>query len=51
MFDRQKIETFFTEHNIEPIYATANDHRAIGLVECLIKTIKRRLSCMKAQLN
>ena len=39
------------ETNIEPIYAPAHDHRAKGLVERLIQTIKRQLSCMKAQLN
>ena len=37
--------------NITPIHAPANDHRAIGLVERLIQTIKRQLSCMKSQLN
>ena len=44
-------ETFCTENNITPIYAPANDHRAIGLVERIIQTIKRQLSCMKSQLN
>ena len=29
------------------ITAPANDHRAIGIVERLIQTIKRRLHCMK----
>ena len=42
------IETFCTENNITPIYAPANDHRAIGrIVEGLIQTIKRQLSCMQ----
>ena len=36
---------------IKPIYAPANDHRAIGLVERIIQTIRRQLSCMKSQLN
>ena len=44
-------ETFCTENNIELIYAPANDYRAIGLVERLIQTIKRQLSCMKAHLK
>ena len=29
--------------------ALVGDHRAIGLVEPMIQTIKRRLSCMKAE--
>ena len=51
MFYRKKFETFCTENNITPIYAPANDHRAIGLVERLIQTIERQLLCMKTQLN
>ena len=43
--------TFCAENNIAPIYAPANDHRAIGLVERIIQTIQRQLSCMKSQLN
>ena len=50
-FTGKKFETFCTENNITPIYAPANDHRAIGLVERIIQTIKRQLSCMKLQLN
>ena len=50
-FTGKKFEAFCTENNITPIYAPANDHRAIGLVERLIHTIKRQLSCMKTQLN
>ena len=50
-FTGKKFETFYTENNITPIYATANDHRAIGLVESPIQTIKRQLSCMKSQIN
>ena len=45
------METFCTENNITPFYAPANDHRATGLVERIIQTIKRQLSCMKSQLN
>ena len=40
----KKFETFCTENNITPIFAPANDHRAIGLVERIIQTIKRQLS-------
>ena len=42
-----KVRNFCKQHNINIITAPANDHRAIGLVERLIQTIKRRLSCMK----
>ena len=49
-FTGKKIETLCTENNITPIHAPANDHKAIGLVERLIQTIKRQLSCMKTQL-
>ena len=50
-FTGKKFETFRTENNITPIYAPANDHRAISLVELLIQKIKRQLSCVKTQLN
>ena len=50
-FTGKNFETFCTENNITPIYAPANDHRAIGLVERIIQTIKRQLSCMKSHLN
>ena len=42
-----KVKNFCKQHNINILTATANDHRAIGLVERLIQTIKRRLSCKK----
>ena len=35
------------ESNITLIPAPANDHRAIGLLERLISTIKQRLACIK----
>ena len=35
------------KNNITLIPAPANDHRAIGLVERLIGTIKQRLACIK----
>ena len=38
-FTGKKFETFCTENNITPIYAPANDHRAIGLVERLFKQL------------
>ena len=43
-----KVKNFCNQHNINIITAPANDHRAFGLVERLIQTIKRRLSCMKS---
>ena len=46
-FTGKKFQIFCTAKNITPIYAPANDHRAIGLVERVIQTIKRQLSCMK----
>ena len=42
-----KVKNFCKQNNINIVTAPANDHRAIGLVERLIQTIKRRLSCMK----
>ena len=50
-FTGKKFETFCTENKITPIYEPADDHRAIGLVERFIQTIRRQLSCMKTQLN
>ena len=42
-----KVKNFCEQHKINIITAPANDHRAIGLVERLIQTIKRLLGCMK----
>ena len=42
-----KVKNFCKQHKIKIITAPANDHRAIGLVERSIQTIKRRLGCMK----
>ena len=47
----KKFETCCIENNITPIFAPANNHRAIGLVEHLIQTFKRKLSCVKKQPN
>ena len=44
---RYQVKNFCTQHNINIITAPGNNQRAIGLVERLIQTIKRRLSCMK----
>ena len=42
-----QVKNFCTKNNITLIPAPANDHRAIGLVERLISTIKQRLGCIK----
>ena len=42
-----KVKNYCKQRNINIITAAANDHRAIGLVERLIQTNKRRLGCMK----
>ena len=42
-----QVKNFCTKNNIQLIPAPANDHRAIGLVERLIGTIKQRLACIK----
>ena len=43
----QQIKTFCSQNNIQVIEAPIHDHRAIGLVERLIQTIKNRLACIK----
>ena len=42
-----QVKSFCTKNNLTLIAAPANDHRAIGLVERLIGTIKQRLACIK----
>ena len=46
-----KVKLLCAKHNINLIYAPANDHRFIGLVERLIQTVKRRLGCIKLNPN
>ena len=43
------VTNYCNENNINDLDAPVGDHRAIGLVERMIQTIKRRLSCMKAE--
>ena len=43
----EQIKAFCSQNNIQLIEAPIHDHRAIGLVERLIKTIKDGLSCIK----
>ena len=42
-----QVKNFGTKNNITLKPAPTNDHRAIGLVERLISTIKQRLACIK----
>ena len=46
---RNQVKTFCIKNNIDIIEAPVNDHRAIGLVERLIQTIKNRLACIKEE--
>ena len=43
----QQVKTIRSQNNIHLIEAPIHDHRAIGLVERLIQTIKNRLACIK----
>ena len=43
----QQIKAFCNQTNIKSIEALIQDHRAIGLVERLIKTINNRLASIK----
>ena len=43
----QKVKTFCSQNNIQLIEAPIHDHRANGLVERLIQTIKNSLDCIK----
>ena len=43
----QQNKAICNQNNIQLIEAAIHDHRAIGLVERLIETIKNRLACIK----
>ena len=45
-FKSRHFEIFCNNHNIKLILAQAGDHRANGMIERLIQTIKRRLSVL-----
>ena len=45
----KQVTNYSNGNNIDILDALVGDHRAIGLVERMIQTIKRRLSCMKAE--
>ena len=42
-----QIKAFCSQNNIQSIEAPIHDHRAIGLIERLIQTIKNRPACIK----
>ena len=44
-----QVKTFCDKNIIDIIEAPVNDHRAIGLVERLIRTIKNRLACIREE--
>ena len=44
-----QLKTFCNKNNIDIIEAPMNDHRAIGLVERPIQTIKKRFACFKEE--
>ena len=44
-----QVQTFCNKNNIDTIEAPVNDHRAIGLVERLVQTVKNRLACIKEE--
>ena len=45
----KQVTNYCNENNINNLDAPVGDHRAIGLVERMIHTKKRRLFCMKAK--
>ena len=45
-FKSKQFESFCNNHNIKLLLAPAGDHRANGMIERLIQTIKRRLSVL-----
>ena len=45
----KQVTNYCNENNINILDAPVGDHRAIELVERMIQTIKRRLSCMKTE--
>ena len=48
-FVGNQVKTFSNKNNIDIIEAPVNDHRAIGLVERFIQTIKNRLAYIKEE--
>ena len=46
-FRAEKFQIFCKSNNIKLLFAPVDDHRAIGVVERMIQTIKRRLAVMR----
>ena len=50
-FKSRQFEIYCKNNNIKLILAPAGDHRATGMIERLIQTIKRRLSVLNIDTN
>ena len=46
-FRAKKFQVFCKTNNIKLLFAPVDDHRAIGVVERIIQTLKRRLAVKK----
>ena len=46
-FRAKKFQLFYNSNNIKLLFAPVDDHRAIGVVERTIQTLKRRLAVMR----
>ena len=46
-FRAKKFQLFCHTNNIKLLFAPVDDHRAFGLVERMIQTLKRRLAVMR----
>ena len=50
-FTSKVFEDFCDRNNIKVIYSPVDDHRATGLVERFIRTLREKLGCMKQSLG
>ena len=46
-FRAKKFQLFCSTNNVKLLFAPVDDHRAIGVVERMIQTLKRRLGAMR----
>ena len=46
-FRGKKFQPFCSTNNIKELFAPVDDHRAIGVVESMIQTLKRRLAVLE----
>ena len=46
-FRAKNFQIFCNSNNIKLLFATVDDHRAIGVIERMIQTLKRRLAAMR----